>query len=502
MADTKEDQLRAEVFDALGHPTRISILKTLNREPMGFAELKKKVSIESSGHLQHHLNKLNGLIETDENGKYRLSDQGKDALLGVQVVEKAAVPPKNGRSSRILKFLSLALAISLVIVSVVAFFVYVQLQSELESQNNFVWTRDLYARFGSFTVADGKTFTSTYDGDVYCFNQQNGQTLWKQNIGGYVQFNQIFTYNGRVYASSREQRINCLDESSGQILWKFAPNLTSSFTSKTAPLFSIAGGHVFTSGDGFYVLDAATGDYRWGFTPESIPGSIGNWAVDDDYGVFAGGVDANGSQLFHFSITGSILWRYPMKVNSPPVVGDGKVFVWNHDDGKTMTCLDEFTGRLLWQFNAGGTVFQPILNQGLLLFGDSNGNFYALTENGSLKWTFEGRTETYNYPNLVAPRIFGDTVVTSYEADHVTSIGLSTGKLVWRTVILGSALSFTVGSNELFITSGDSGKNLCTLDLSSGQIQNVQIFQYWTLPPVFVDIRLYMAADGKVIAYK
>jgi DNA-binding HxlR family transcriptional regulator len=83
----EEDRQRAEVFDALGHPTRIIILKALDEEAMGFAELKKRVNIDSSGHLQHHLSKLDGLIKTDVNGKYCLSDQGKDALVVVQTVE-------------------------------------------------------------------------------------------------------------------------------------------------------------------------------------------------------------------------------------------------------------------------------------------------------------------------------------------------------------------------------------------------------------------------------
>src|SRR5271169_188488 len=86
----EQDRQRAEVFDALGHPTRIQILKVLSEGSLGFADLKKKVAIESSGHLQHHLTKLNGLIKTDENGKYCLSDEGKDALLTVQTVENTS----------------------------------------------------------------------------------------------------------------------------------------------------------------------------------------------------------------------------------------------------------------------------------------------------------------------------------------------------------------------------------------------------------------------------
>ena len=97
----EQDKQRAEVFDALGHPTRILILKVLSEGSLGFADLKKKLSIDSSGHLQHHLTKLNGLMKTDEYGKYCLSDEGKDALLTVQTVENAS-PKKevNGKRHR------------------------------------------------------------------------------------------------------------------------------------------------------------------------------------------------------------------------------------------------------------------------------------------------------------------------------------------------------------------------------------------------------------------
>jgi DNA-binding transcriptional ArsR family regulator len=88
MEDVENDRQRAEVFDALAHPARITILKALSEGALGFADLKKRIGIESSGHLQHHLSKLNGLIKTDEHGKYCLSDQGKDALFSVQTVEK------------------------------------------------------------------------------------------------------------------------------------------------------------------------------------------------------------------------------------------------------------------------------------------------------------------------------------------------------------------------------------------------------------------------------
>jgi len=74
------DSSRAELFEALGHPMRVRILRTLQAKSMSFSELKKELGIESSGHLQFHLNKLSGLIRTDSLGNYGLTDDGREAL--------------------------------------------------------------------------------------------------------------------------------------------------------------------------------------------------------------------------------------------------------------------------------------------------------------------------------------------------------------------------------------------------------------------------------------
>ena len=510
MENVQEDQQRAEIFDALGHPTRILILKALNEGPLGFADLKKKVGIDSSGHLQHHLNKLDGLIQTDEYGKYRLSEQGKDALLIVQTVEKAtgsaSEPGKSRRGLRsvqILKVISILLAVALVAASLVAAFEYVQLQSQLGNQSKIsvAWKRELYVNIAYLTVADGKVFTVTFDGDLYCFDQQNGQTLWSQSLGGYVTSSQIIVENGSVFVGSRGSVLNCISEDYGKILWRFAPNLSSSIASKSAPAFSLFAGRVFTAGDGFYVLKASDGKLLWEYPYGSIPNyvGIGGWTVADNR-VFTGGWDS-GDKLFCFNIEdGSILWQYDMRLNSPPIVSDGRVFVWNYDNGTSIACFDESGGQLLWQLFGNATIFQPTLYDKLLLFGDANGNFYALTEEGSIIWTFTSRHETSNYPSSAAPIIFNNTVIVGYEAGYVTCLRMSDGKLVWRTPVLGNVRSLTMGNNKLFVTSSPSGTNLFVIDPSSGNIQEKQTFEYWTLPPIFVDNMLYIAADRKVIA--
>jgi DNA-binding HxlR family transcriptional regulator len=137
----EQDRQRAEVFDALGHPTRIVILKALSEGALGFADLKKKTGMDSSGHLQHHLTKLNGLIKTDEYGKYCLSDQGKDALLTVQTVENSSsekqVKVKGHRYFKVgLKPVAFLLVALLIASSAVAVYEYSQIVG-LHNENTF-----------------------------------------------------------------------------------------------------------------------------------------------------------------------------------------------------------------------------------------------------------------------------------------------------------------------------------------------------------------------------
>ena len=77
----------AELFEAISHPTRIKILKILEKQPASFAFLKRQLNIESSGNLDYHLKKLSQLIAVREDGLYGLTDAGKEALLSIETIE-------------------------------------------------------------------------------------------------------------------------------------------------------------------------------------------------------------------------------------------------------------------------------------------------------------------------------------------------------------------------------------------------------------------------------
>jgi DNA-binding HxlR family transcriptional regulator len=77
----------AELFEAISHPLRIKILKTLEKQPASFASLKRQLDIESSGNLDYHLKKLAQLVAVREDGLYGLTDAGKEALMSIETIE-------------------------------------------------------------------------------------------------------------------------------------------------------------------------------------------------------------------------------------------------------------------------------------------------------------------------------------------------------------------------------------------------------------------------------
>ena len=77
-----------EVFGAISHHLRIKILKELAKKPTRFADLKRKLKIESSGLLDFHLKKMSSIITTNSEGLYTLNARGYAALIAVRVVAR------------------------------------------------------------------------------------------------------------------------------------------------------------------------------------------------------------------------------------------------------------------------------------------------------------------------------------------------------------------------------------------------------------------------------
>lgn len=75
-------------FEAIAHPLRVRILELLAEKPMGFSELKRRLGVKSSGKLDFHLKKLEGLVASNSDGRYTLTKDGYAALQAVETVRR------------------------------------------------------------------------------------------------------------------------------------------------------------------------------------------------------------------------------------------------------------------------------------------------------------------------------------------------------------------------------------------------------------------------------
>ncbi|HYA56611.1 MAG TPA: winged helix-turn-helix domain-containing protein [Nitrososphaerales archaeon] len=88
--NSDRDVSKADLFEAMGHPTRIRILQSLATGPLGFSELKHSLGIESNGLLAFHLGKMGEFVRENSEGKYLLTDYGVEALRLSYMLEKPA----------------------------------------------------------------------------------------------------------------------------------------------------------------------------------------------------------------------------------------------------------------------------------------------------------------------------------------------------------------------------------------------------------------------------
>src|ERR1035441_3605604 len=126
--DDSFNSSRAEVFEALGHPTRIRILQAVSERPLPFSELKHAVGLESNGLLSFHLGRLSGLVKLNDQGSYVLTDEGREAL---RIIGSS----KEGHERGVQKRLSLSVPYGRVLVAVLLIRIIVLSSLELIQQH-------------------------------------------------------------------------------------------------------------------------------------------------------------------------------------------------------------------------------------------------------------------------------------------------------------------------------------------------------------------------------
>jgi len=65
--------------------------------------------------------------------------------------------------------------------------------------------------YSSPAVADGKVFVGSYDGKIYCLDEDDGSLIWSYLTGDDVDSSPAVA-DGKVFVGSNDHNIYCLDE--------------------------------------------------------------------------------------------------------------------------------------------------------------------------------------------------------------------------------------------------------------------------------------------------
>jgi len=252
--------------------------------------------------------------------------------------------------------------------------------------SNALWQTPIKNFATALTVDDGKVFTTDETGDVYCFDSQNGKSIWNSTPGHYPSGG-VLASEGRVYVGLGEGKVGCLDENNGLPQWTLERRYFQ--YPDASPQIRLKDGRVYAIADGIGAYDAVTGALLWQEASGKIASSDETWSVsgstlngdpvDANY-VYA--LTGNFSSMPYFKLNtddGSILWL-------SDVVWNGTVLTWGVDYGvwaphvlairpgqvivKTvfngtsasymLFALDSNTGKELWSIDLGADIYDPI----------------------------------------------------------------------------------------------------------------------------------------------
>jgi outer membrane protein assembly factor BamB len=408
------------------------------------------------------------------------------------------------------------------------------------------WRRDIPNFATALSADDGKVFTMDISGNVNCYDQQTGASIWNgSSVGGY--FAEGLTVGeGRVYGGFHYASVGCLDEATGQFQWS---QMNTAGVNQAPDSITIKDGRLFVVSEGpaagVAALNASTGQNLWQ-TPNrfDIFGNISDsntwWVAGYPLGgdPFAGNLvyalGGNGSNANIFKLNtdnGSIIWRSNLTsfagIPSVLTTYKGQVVV---ESGTQILSLNQSSGEYLWHNDLGASMYQPTVKNDLLLFGASDGCFYGLNlSSGLIQWKTsvdsQNLMSTVNNDNITLTSStiqvqnnwvywnFGVTqqLGTSSADKHdrylgtIISLDLANGSLAWSRQIedLGVFFGFTAGlvvnKDAVFLNENNA---LWVFGASNGNVAKNRTFDHYVLAPVELGNVVYVASDLQLTAYK
>ena len=276
---------------------------------------------------------------------------------------------------------------------------------------------DVY--LSSPVLGGGSVYFGSGDGNVYAVDATTGEVKWKFATGDVVHASPAYA-DGAVFVGSWDSYFYAIDATSGKEKWRFHggedPVIHNQVGFQSSP--AVVNGVVYTGcrDSNLYAIDAVTGKERWRYN------NNGSWVIGSPaviQGKVIFGTSDSSLYLVVDAVTGKEIVRQQGKAyvfGSPSVAGktvfvgvlngtleardlDTGNLLWEYyteaskrNDGWVLTADRQFNGPLLFwsswrevpivatdrQFGVGSIFSSPLIVDGVVYFGSTDGNLYAL----------------------------------------------------------------------------------------------------------------------------
>jgi outer membrane protein assembly factor BamB len=322
---------------------------------------------------------------------------------------------------------------------------------------------------------------------VYALNSSDGSVLWNYSEGW--SFGEVAVANGEVFTTGfttgmiytagelGSDYVIAINAKTGNTTW-VGNGVFGFMPDYNTPV--VAGGTVYGSGNvvGMFAMNAKTGKGIWSYTGA---GDISNWLG---------------------------MWASPAVVN-------GKVYI---GAGQGVYVLKASNGVELWNSTIAPFFVSPVVANGVIYAGSSDGNVYALdANNGDKLWNYTTGASMHPSPWAGDVLAYSDSqdgnlagVLYAYSQDgNLYALNATTGEKLWNQTVPVNSYPFNppnpvVADNVVYVGSG--GGNLYAFDAANGnKLWNytIESASNTTLStPNIVNGVLYVSANNNVYALK
>lgn len=270
-----------------------------------------------------------------------------------------------------------------------------------------LWKASVGTGFASFSVSRGRVYTmgNTKDSDITsCLDAQTGEVLWRHSYPAALDPNSFeggpcatpAVADGRVFTFSRKGDLFCLDAAKGTVIW--ARHLNRELGLEI-PRWGCASSALVTGnlvvqnmGSAGVALDARTGKVVWtsgktsGAYATPVPVKIG---ADPCLAIFSRQSlivvkTASGQEVFSFP------WKTDYDVNAAdPIIDGNKIFISSgYNRGAALLELDGTTPRKVWENKNMRNHFNTsVFWKGYIYGPDDSGLRCIAVDSGEVKWT-------------------------------------------------------------------------------------------------------------------